>query len=293
MTRHPRRRARKRGNKTARVRSVAAATPPLDAGQAAREALARRLRERCGSALVRALGPDPAVRGLCEAMDAAYRAYDASLDGVVFDPPMACGRGCIHCCYNQVPVSPPEALVLGFHLLERNDPAWLEALVRRAEATVRAIRSLDREGIGAIRHDWPCLFLEEGTCSIHPLRPLVCRGWNAVDAAQCRASIENRSPLDPIENHPMPREMAEAVQLGLLEGSQRLGLEAGYLVLARAVLLMLRRGVVECAGQWLSGGAFFATRGWEAAPGECEELAAGLGRSSESDRLGPSNRLKP
>jgi len=239
-----------------------AASPLIHPAVAARQVLTARLQETCREAANRALSPEPTVRALSLLMDEAYRAYDEALEGVDFDPPMACERGCFHCCYNQVGTSQPEALVLGLALLERNDPAWLEALAGRAASTVEAIQGLTREGIGAIRHELPCIFLEDGACSIHPFRPLVCRGWNSVDAGQCRASIENRSPLDPIENHPLPRELAEAVQTGLLEGVSALGLEAGYLVLARAVRLMLRRGVVDCAGQWLGGRGFFQSRDW-------------------------------
>ncbi len=232
--------------------------PQGDGLTPAQEALSRRLRQGCSRALAGAVARGPGVRGLCEAVQEAYAALDDVLRDLDFDPPVACARGCLHCCFNQVSLTPPEALFLGIHVLERFSPGEGDALAARVEALGGLIRGRSRRELGDIRHLTPCAFLRDGACSVHEARPLACRGWNSVDARACQLSVELRDPLAPIPSYALQRELAGAVQQGLLEGAAALGLEAGYLVMTRAVALMRRRGVLACAEDWLAGRPFLA-----------------------------------
>lgn len=194
----------------------------------------------------------------------SYEVCGSLLAELELDPPLACKRGCIHCCHNQVSLTAPEALFLGFHLLETRSPQQLQELELRALALVERMRGKSRQEIGMERHLYPCLFLEQGNCSIYPARPLVCRGWNSVSEAMCLESNQSGDALAPIENHAIVRLLAESIQLGLLHGSSALGLEAGYLLLARATVLLLEGGleknVLSCTDDWLRGKAFFARK---------------------------------
>lgn len=223
------------------------------------EALSRRLREGCAGALARALESGPGVRGVCEVVQQAYATLDDVLHDLDFDPPVACARGCLHCCYNQVSLTPPEAVYLGLHVLERFGPAERDEAAGRVQQLLGVIRGLTRRQLGDVRHLTPCAFLRDGACSVHAARPLACRGWNSVSVEACRLSVELRDPLAPIPSYALQRELAGAVQEGLLEGSAALGLEAGYLVMTRAVGLMQAHGVAQCAADWLAGRPFFAT----------------------------------
>lgn len=224
----------------------------------AQEALSRRLRRGCAQALAGAVDSGPGVRGLCEAVQQAYAALDDVLLGLDFDPPVACARGCLHCCFNQVSLTPPEALYLGIHVLERFSSEERAAAAGRVAGLLDVIRGRTRRELGDIRHLTPCAFLRDGACAVHAARPLACRGWNSVDVDACRLSVELRDPLAPIPSYALQRELAGAVQEGLLEGSAALGLEAGYLVMTRAVALMDARGVLACAEDWLAGRPFLA-----------------------------------
>ena len=170
---------------------------------------------------------------------------------------MACVRGCLHCCYNQISLSEPEALFLGLYVHERLGPERLARVDADADAVLARIKGLTKHQVGAIRHLVPCPLLEDGACSVHPVRPLACRGWNSVDAEACRRSVADRDPLAPIENHPFPRLLADAIQTGLLQGVRQRDLEAGYLVITRALKLMRVHGLADCAGRWLAGQPFF------------------------------------
>lgn len=97
------------------------------------------------------------------------------------DPPASCRRGCTACCHQPVPLSPAEAFYIA-ELLR-----WDPVLRRGAERTRRrALRDgLDAAAWLAARISCPAL-AGDGTCSIHPQRPLACREHLAAsDPARC------------------------------------------------------------------------------------------------------------
>jgi len=231
---------------------LGSATPPLvDQGFTAR------ITAEQAQALIHNLTPAPSLRALLEHMQLCCEEYDASLARIPFTPPFACKRGCSHCCFNQVSLSPAEAVFLGVYLLERLSEAKRRELHQRIRELLPKLAGKSIEEIGAMRHLLPCVLLEDGLCCGHTARPFVCRGWNSVNAEQCRLSVANRAPMALIENHALPRDLAQAMQHGLLQGATTLGLEAGFLLLPRALHLMLEHGPLSCGETWLQGGEFF------------------------------------
>lgn len=128
--------------------------------------------------------------------------------------PVSCRAGCGACCRQMVPLSLFEAEALG---------EWFRALPeeRQAELTERFQRgliALKESGIleKLMQQDWgsseetftqmaidyfragvPCPFLENESCSIHPIRPLVCREYLVTSPAElCRdPSAHQISPI--------------------------------------------------------------------------------------------------
>ncbi len=201
------------------------------------------------------------VQPLYEIMEESYNIFDSILSEITLDPPLACKRGCIYCCINQVSLTEPEALFLGFHLLETRTEDQLADLRQKTKTLLTELKGKSRQEIGMERHLHPCLFIENGTCSIYAARPLVCRGWNSINADMCRHSNQSGDAMAPIENQPLPRIVADSIQIGLLNAAKELRLETGYLLLPRAVHLVLEGGndtVVELTENWLEGKPFFA-----------------------------------
>ncbi len=247
---------------SARVRAPAYAGEPLPEG-AAQEQLADMVQAGREEACSRWLGEgavEAMVEGLRGLMRETSAAWGLLLDQAEFDPPMACKSGCDACCYNPISLTPPEALFLGMDMLDRFDPGRLAEISRRTNQILVHMQGRSRTELALIRHLLPCPLLEAGTCLVHESRPLVCRGWNAVDPEQCRRSLVERDPQILIENHPLPRLLADHFQLGLLKGAHALGLEAGYLALPRALRLLLDHGAGACARDWLRGQPFFGRK---------------------------------
>lgn len=204
------------------------------------------------------------IKALHDVVNASYALFGELLAQEELDPPVACHSGCIHCCYNQIALTEPEALVLGMHLLETRDEQGLLALETKICSMVETLKGNSWQEIGMQRHRLPCVFLEDGNCSVYPARPFACRGWNSVDENMCIQSNLSEDALTPIENHPIQRLLANSIQNGILRGSKSLGLEAGFLIISRAAFLLfdggLEKGLMNCTSEWLQGKPFFGKK---------------------------------
>jgi Fe-S-cluster containining protein len=125
--------------------------------------------------------------------------------------PVTCRAGCGACCRQLVALSPPEALMISNLVETLPEPRRSRVRERFDEAT----RRLDELGIlgrlervvdltelaeddPRIHRDYflagvPCPFLEDESCSIHALRPSVCREYIVSSPAElCRDPFRNR-----------------------------------------------------------------------------------------------------
>jgi len=130
---------------------------------------------------------------------------------------VSCKAGCGACCRQLVPISIFEAEALGKWINTLAEDVQQE-LARRFD---QSLRSLAKAGIleRVLEEDWiqdkdlaldlsltyfqagiPCPFLEDDSCSIHPIRPMICREYLVTSPA---AHCSNPTPetVNPI---PLP-----------------------------------------------------------------------------------------
>jgi hypothetical protein len=102
---------------------------------------------------------------------------------------IACRPGCAHCCVVNVAVLRPEAATIVAYLERKLSAAQLLALEQKIGELYAVIRWLDDEE--RIRWKQPCALLDEAeTCSVYPVRPLLCRGMTSIDPQACRQAID-------------------------------------------------------------------------------------------------------
>ena len=102
---------------------------------------------------------------------------------------MACTSGCPHCCVLNVSVLLPEAM----RIAETITAAWPEtarsALQTRLAHHCNWERWMDDEE--RVMRGASCPLLDTGgSCSIHPVRPLACRGVASLDSNSCRSAFD-------------------------------------------------------------------------------------------------------
>lgn len=107
---------------------------------------------------------------------------------------LACGAGCSWCCHFSVDVRAVEA----FAILDFIEHAFTSEQRTRVYSELHAnaavLKNLDEDA--RMRSNIKCAFLQEGKCSIYPVRPQTCRNYHATDAAGCRRSYEDPDNLD-------------------------------------------------------------------------------------------------
>lgn len=107
--------------------------------------------------------------------------------------PIACKKGCSHCCNIWVSASPLEALYVAKIIKARGAEA-IERL-RQANQVTEQYNFDTRD-----QHPHPCPLLEQNVCSIYEARPKSCRMAASIDAAICERSHLNLAE----ENIPTP-----------------------------------------------------------------------------------------
>ena len=138
---------------------------------------------------------------------------------------VSCCAGCGACCKQMVPISLSEAVFLAGQVMNDLSPEHRQRVVARIQ---EAERTLSEVGMIARLQDLPadadpeerqkvgicymllrisCPFLEEDSCSIHPVRPLACREYLVTsDPAACVNPMEGG-----VKQVPMPRKGSNAL----------------------------------------------------------------------------------
>jgi Fe-S-cluster containining protein len=160
----------------------------------------------------------------------------------------ACRDGCSWCCYHPIGVSPVEALFIAFLLNEHLPTAQREPLIEQMRRRRDQVAEIPSSVIYR-RLQLPCVFLDAGRCRIYQFRPIVCRGYNALDADACAASHGN-------PEHEVPSDLSSlyassAILLGMEHACQSAGKQHRLLELSHAVLMALEQPALMAA--WLAG----------------------------------------
>jgi hypothetical protein len=140
----------------------------------------------------------------------------------------------------------PEALRIASFLRAERRPDELEELSARVADAHRRTARMTRAERAAAR--LPCPLLEDGRCSVYPVRPLVCGGWTSLDVGACEAywrAPEDRSSA-PV--YPAQYEIACALFRGVGRGLADAGLEGRPLELNAALAIALARP--NAADRW-------------------------------------------
>ncbi len=182
--------------------------------------------------------------------------------GTLPEGQIACRKGCSWCCHQQVSVSVAEAIAITDHVTRRFAPDRLAALRTRLDA-------LDQRTAGLGPTDYartasPCAFLEEGSCSIHTVRPFRCRAYHSTDADYCHWKLDHpeEAAAERRERRVRPVYPGEPVRIfdgalrGMATAIRDSGFPGGAHFLTGAVRIALDQP--DAGARWLKGEAVFA-----------------------------------
>jgi len=171
--------------------------------------------------------------------------------------PIQCRAGCPWCCHIRVTASPPEILLILDFINERYG-AEKKAALRHKVANIDHF-TRGRDGDARARLRLPCPLLKDGSCSVHPVRPLSCRGVVSTDAAACIRSYESHME-EPVPQHKYQYDAANRVGYGLHAGL----LDAGFGLEDVELNAGLAIGLDDdrVGERWLRGEEVFAPATW-------------------------------
>ncbi|MBI9088392.1 MAG: YkgJ family cysteine cluster protein [Desulfobacterium sp.] len=110
-----------------------------------------------------------------------------------------CKSGCSYCCYNQIKLTPAEALLIF---------SWIDTAFTDQDRTLLGERiqnnRLLTEGKSLetrvrVKKSSPCIFLQQEKCSIYPVRPLICRSWTSYSHEACVDAFQSGNHNSEIE----------------------------------------------------------------------------------------------
>jgi Fe-S-cluster containining protein len=201
-------------------------------------AMARRLNDQIAQA--------KASRSIYEVVQYLYKKVDATIYDLR-DIPIACGKGCSHCCTIWVSVSAPEAIYVGNIVNSMGGEA-----IEKVRAANEVTRQFDYELRD--RHPHDCAMLENKVCTIYEHRPKECRQAASADANICARKF--RILTD--EQIPSPinfMRSRSAYALALNAALSKAGLQNGAYEFNSAVTRVLDTPNAEV--RWLAGEHIF------------------------------------
>lgn len=177
-------------------------------------------------------------------------------------PEYACEKGCAWCCHQTVMVVAPEVIFVADHKERAFDDASREELRRQLAERRRAISgrtTADRQTL-----DLACGALANAACSVHPGRPLPCRGGFSSDAGFCRdlfedftgvlAALDEGTRAEPFLT--VPKTLFNSAQVGLVNAFKEIGYRCPPLELTAA--LDVAMSLPDPGATWIADEGVFA-----------------------------------
>lgn len=133
-----------------------------------------------------ASAPDDLTRMIKTIIDDAEDKLETHREGCEH---IDCRAGCGTCCALNVAVLFPEVVNIVDFIRTRMPREEQQALQGRIAELFGKVRWLDDEERIFLQQS--CAFLDEaGSCSIYPVRPLICRSITSIDAAHCEEALQ-------------------------------------------------------------------------------------------------------
>ena len=181
-----------------------------------------------------------------EAVKFLHAKVTATLDALPM--PVACARGCSHCCNGWVSATAPEILFMASHVRARGET--LVERVMTAQAAMGAFSMLERP-----HHPHPCPMLEGHACGMYEARPSACRCASSMDVNACVRVITMLLPetIPSPMRHIRTRELFDAAMVAALTHAR---LPHRLYDLTGGLARALAHGDAQAA--WLAGEDIFA-----------------------------------
>ncbi len=176
-----------------------------------------------------------------------------------FDPKalacLECQSGCDYCCYPPVSAAVPEVANIVAYIQSQLSQAEQNRLTEKVTQVYSQVDPMS--GPQRAASNIACPYLNEGKCSIYPVRPLSCRGYNSTSRATCRSVFDSSKKDQAIPAYVPLMASAQGLKEGLLGGLKQAQLKTPLVDLVRASHKLLNE-LDDNLEAWLDGQDVFA-----------------------------------
>ncbi len=194
---------------------------------------------------------DLALQALKWTDEAIYKF--ASLESL--PEPLGCKFGCHYCCFNLPLVTPPEALLIGYHVEQTFTAQEKKEINDKIKKILEHIDGISPYEVAMMRHALPCIFLKDAMCRIYEVRPAVCRTCTSTDAEHCKMIFDSRNHRARLKCYQQIREIFQTIHSRLIDHCREMGCQTDALPLPEALKDYFRHP--EPIEAWLRGEIVF------------------------------------
>lgn len=149
--------------------------------------------------------------------------------------PLDCKAGCHFCCYNLPVVTPPEALLMGHHVAETFTVQAKKETFARINKIIDRIDGISPYEVAMMRHELPCIFLEDALCMVYEVRPVVCRTCTSTSAEHCKTIFETRNHRARLRCYQYIRKIFQTVQQDLINSCREMACQSDLVHIAEGI----------------------------------------------------------
>jgi Fe-S-cluster containining protein len=176
------------------------------------------------------------------------------------EKPLACKKGCAHCCHLTVLTDGTTVLRIAEYVRKNFSSAQRTLLDMRLIAYEDKVEKMTQSQRSLARI--PCPLLVDGACSVHEVRPLICRAFNSYDADSCYRQIHGGGSTSEIPSWNVPWLLGLALDAGLKDALVELGYADGDIELGVGLKAALDHPQAD--ERWLARDRIFAKAAWKA-----------------------------
>lgn len=206
----------------------------------------------------RILGGGHALEQTLEVAEGVHAQTDEVIRSAMEITPPAqrpvCRRGCSACCHLHASASIPEVIQIGEHVKETWPAEALASLRERVDEHIKATEGMTLGQRLATRLRCPLLD-DAGDCSVYPVRPNSCRGWNSRDVGVCEYDLAHPEERVKATTHEWQWAIAGRILEGSAIGSHAAKADHRLLDMVRGVKIAL--GDPNVSDSWLAGRKVF------------------------------------
>jgi hypothetical protein len=167
--------------------------------------------------------------------------------------PMACRKGCPTCCHVSVRSDAQSIVRIAEHVRTTWPVVERIKLKARIDAHVEATK--DAFAFASVADRPACPLLVDDACSVHEVRPMVCRAFNSTDLAACLKAAKLVGGFASIPAYSVPTLVTVAVQKGMIAALKGAGYSDQSLDFTPALQYAL--SVPDSGERWLTSKRFY------------------------------------